>query len=392
MTAQHQEEIRMALERVVNGRSLGAEVAGGGIAPRGMGDHHRAPVRVRRQHAVGPVQDGAAVAAILEVEYDEIQPANAEEIVVTVVVLAKIPAIPGPVAEMIPAEILVVKGGGAVRIIRRGLIVVTDGQTVRDAVGQQRPRGILQPVHRVGGVTPLGRVGLAALDVAILHDVAQVRDIDDVVRHPVGDDPLGLGEPHLLHRLSLCGRFAGVVLRIRQHHETKIRSGKRSRRFASIEGHREIARRGVGHGNTQIDGGAEVRRSRFRGQRRRREWIVTDHPEVIIRNHPRAAGARLVPNEITRRAVQPPSVRQIGIGARVVNPGPTAVERDLHPGMIVRPAFRAGIGHADQQGNFRPVGIRRQPDDRAVEIRHPGRSGINPFLQPVTGGRAVGAP
>src|SRR5215470_11836526 len=88
------------------------------------------------------------------------------------------------------------------------LVMVANGDTVRNSVLRKGCRGILQPIHRIGCIVPLCRI---AAVIAVLDAIAEVSDKRDVPRALLAHDPIGLGGEHIWPAAIEAG---DVILRV----------------------------------------------------------------------------------------------------------------------------------------------------------------------------------
>jgi len=263
MAAQKQEQVGVAFERVIDGVRLGAPNHRRlGIAKVVRHDDG-APVGVGGQHLVSPGQQfRGRIGVILEIQHQEVQPADAEDIVVVIIVRPIVPRVVFAPGKMRHAEILVVVGGGAhIRCSHRAArrpadrrqLVVAHRHAVGDAIGQLGAHRVLQAVHGVGRVIPLFNVGRG---VAIVRNIPELGHVGDIARKTIADGPFGLGNHHLF--LS-AGQFSRVHLGIRHDRNAEIRPGMHRGRLPPIERHRQVAGQGIGHPRLQVRRGADVR-------------------------------------------------------------------------------------------------------------------------------------
>ena len=285
VTAQHQEQVRMSLERIVGRLALRTEAGGVAGVAEEVAEDDRSAVVVGRQQIVGPGEDGRVRrGVVLERDDDEVHPADAEQVVPVVVVRAVVAPVVGATREMRRAEVLVVEGRGAVGVAIRGLVVVPHAHAERQALGQTRGRGVLEHAQRGAGALPLD---IVASVVAVLHAVAEVAGVDDVARHAVVHDPIGLG---LEDRVRAAIELPGVVLGVGESDEREVRARAR-RGGTAVEGDRQapairirdrhVERRGGRHA------GGMIRRSV-----EHRLWRLLVERQVERRaGDPRVAGA-----------------------------------------------------------------------------------------------------
>ena len=147
-----------------------------------MSNDNGAPVGVGAQDLISPRQHGGVrIVVVFEIKHDEIHPSGAEEVEMIVIVGAIMARVIGASGKVIRPEVLVVINGGRGRpAADRFLVVVADGNTVRDSLRQQSASRTLDPIHRIGGVAPFGDICAAGFEVAVLDDVSELRDISDI--------------------------------------------------------------------------------------------------------------------------------------------------------------------------------------------------------------------
>ncbi len=251
VAAEQQEQVGVGLQGIVDGRALGAEAAGRGGGAHVVGDGDDAAVGVGGQHLVGPRQQCLRRrGVVLEVEHHEVQAPRAEEVEVVVVVGSVMAGVILAPREMRHAEVLVVVGRGPGGRADRRLLVVAHRHAVGHAVGKLGAHGVLQAVHRIGGVIPLRDIGGS---VPVVHEVAELGHIRDVARHPVRDRPFGLRDHHLLGPAVVLRR---VILGVRHHHHGEI--GRGALRQPPVIPDGEIGAAGLGDADLKRRGVADV--------------------------------------------------------------------------------------------------------------------------------------
>ena len=234
MAAQHQEQVRIHLEPVVDGLSLRAEGAALPAVHDPMADQDALPVAVRLEQLIGPGQlrrVGRRGRVILKVNHDELDPAGLEQLEVVVVVRAVVASVIGPPEEVSLAKILVVERGGASRGANGRLVVVAHRHAVGDAEVKEGGQRILQLIERVGGGAPFDVVPAI---VPVLHAVAELRHKRDVARRGVGHDPIGL---RLEDRWAAAVEAGGIELRVGQGDDGEVRPHRRCRPPHEGHGH-----------------------------------------------------------------------------------------------------------------------------------------------------------
>ena len=241
VTAEHEEEVRVVLQRVVDAQALRAECRGVALADDGVRSDNRAALRVGFQQRISPVEDGCVRRGVIRhVNDDEVEAAGAEEVVAVGIVRAVVTAVVGSILEARGAEILVVESSRARVVSTDGInVMIPRSDAIRDAVRQQRGHWVFQIAHGSTGALPLHWI---TTEVPVLHDVTHVADEDDVPSEAIVHHPLCLraeGADELLHRdgVRASGGTFGVILRVRNGHDREVRAGRDGRALATIEGH-----------------------------------------------------------------------------------------------------------------------------------------------------------
>ena len=166
MAAEHQEDVVIVLHVVVDGVAARVLPARGG--QNIVADDHRPPVGILLEDTIRPgVYLRVVNELVVEVDIheDEVEAAGADEVEVVSVIRAEVPAIPGPINEVVHPEVVVVERGAAIAIV---VVVVAGDRAVGDAIRQSSQGRVIQAVERVGGAEPLVGPG-----VAVVHDVSR---------------------------------------------------------------------------------------------------------------------------------------------------------------------------------------------------------------------------
>jgi len=212
-----------------------------------MRDNDGAPVGVVGQHRIAPRQHfRRRVGIVLEIQHDKVQPADAEKIIMIVVVgaiVARVILAPGKVRHA--KKPVIVAGGSTDGVPIRRLLVVAHGHAIGHAIRKLRPRPVFQAVHGIGRVIPLRDVGGG---VPVVDNIAELGHVRDVAGRPVVNRPFRLGNHHLLRAVVSLRR---VILSVGHDHDAEIRPHRRGGCFAPVKGHAEIARQGLGNGHLQ---------------------------------------------------------------------------------------------------------------------------------------------
>src|SRR5688572_30386922 len=133
MSGKHQKEVRVRFQRLINGFALHPEVRWCCRSSNKMAYNDSAPIGIRLQHSVGPIQHGGVRPSVIFQKHDnKFHAAGAEEFKMVVVVRPIMSTIVISTAEMRFTKILVIKGGAAVWAAVWRLVVVAYCYAVRN--------------------------------------------------------------------------------------------------------------------------------------------------------------------------------------------------------------------------------------------------------------------
>ena len=148
------------------------------------------------------------------------------------------PAVVATVLEARDAEVLVVeRGRRSIGIAVGRLVVIAHADAVRNSVEPLGRIRVLEDRERRVGAHPLDRV---AAVLSVLHAIAEMDHVRNVVRHAMRHDPVGLRAEH---GVEPAVELARVVLRVGEPDEREV--GTDRGHGAPVPDHPEIAAVGI---------------------------------------------------------------------------------------------------------------------------------------------------
>jgi len=172
VAAEHEEKIRVALENVVDGLTLGAKRGVEPVVDDPVAHDNGPAIGIGLQHTVGPRQNrrvGRHRRVVFKIDHDKIHAAGAEQIVMIVIARAIVAAVVVVGQEVRLSEVLIVKRRRASSAAAGRLIVIAYGDAIRNAGGHESSDWILKTIQGIGRLQPFR---IVATVVAVLHAIS----------------------------------------------------------------------------------------------------------------------------------------------------------------------------------------------------------------------------